>query len=303
VLDEVCERLRGAALWDEVKDRLQESGAGLSGGQQQRLCIARAIAGEPEVLLMDEPCSALDPIATGKIEDLIKDLRRAVHDPDRHPQHAAGGAGQRLHGVHVPRPPDRVRPDRKPSARTRTLRRRRTTSPAASAETLRIEKACVDLVSLQQPVARDVRLITASFKIITDLERIGDLAVNLGDYCCAAEALELVPPETIESVGRLALEMLAEAMRAFAEHDPERAEQVIRRDHDLDAMTWGTIRAFVKRLYLSEQQVHDDAEAERISSQAMPILLSMRDLERVGDHAENIAGRVVYIVTGSREHL
>lgn len=76
VLDEVCERsLRGAALWDEVKDRLHESGLSLSGGQQQRLCIARAIAAEPEVLLMDEPCSALDPIATGKIEDLIQELR------------------------------------------------------------------------------------------------------------------------------------------------------------------------------------------------------------------------------------
>jgi phosphate transport system ATP-binding protein len=76
VLDEVCERsLRGAALWDEAKDRLHESGLGLSGGQQQRLCIARAIAAEPEVLLMDEPCSALDPIATGKIEDLIFELK------------------------------------------------------------------------------------------------------------------------------------------------------------------------------------------------------------------------------------
>jgi phosphate transport system ATP-binding protein len=75
-LDEVCERsLRGAALWDEVKDRLTESALGLSGGQQQRLCIARAIAGEPEVLLMDEPCSALDPIATGKIEDLMHELK------------------------------------------------------------------------------------------------------------------------------------------------------------------------------------------------------------------------------------
>jgi phosphate transport system ATP-binding protein len=75
-LAEVCETsLKGAALWDEVKDRLDDSALGLSGGQQQRLCIARAIAAEPEVLLMDEPCSALDPIATGKIEDLIHELR------------------------------------------------------------------------------------------------------------------------------------------------------------------------------------------------------------------------------------
>jgi phosphate transport system ATP-binding protein len=77
-LDEIVEKsLRGAALWDEVKDRLRESALGISGGQQQRLCIARAIAVEPEVLLMDEPCSALDPIATGKIEDLISELKRS----------------------------------------------------------------------------------------------------------------------------------------------------------------------------------------------------------------------------------
>lgn len=76
-LDETVEKsLRGAALWDEVKDRLHESGLSLSGGQQQRLCIARAIAVEPEILLMDEPCSALDPIATARVEELIHELKR-----------------------------------------------------------------------------------------------------------------------------------------------------------------------------------------------------------------------------------
>ncbi|MDR2982440.1 MAG: phosphate ABC transporter ATP-binding protein PstB [Puniceicoccales bacterium] len=77
LLDRTAEEsLRKAALWDEVKDRLHGSALGLSGGQQQRLCIARAIANQPEVLLMDEPCSALDPIATGKIEELMHELKK-----------------------------------------------------------------------------------------------------------------------------------------------------------------------------------------------------------------------------------
>ncbi len=77
LLDDIVEKsLRDAALWDEVKDRLRDSALGLSGGQQQRLCIARAIAVEPEVILLDEPCSALDPIATAKIEELMTHLKK-----------------------------------------------------------------------------------------------------------------------------------------------------------------------------------------------------------------------------------
>jgi len=102
-MDELVESsLRRAGLWDEVKDRLQQSGTGLSGGQQQRLCIARAIAINPEVILMDEPCSALDPLATAKIEQLIDELRKQYTIVIvTHSMHQAARVSQRTAFFHL----------------------------------------------------------------------------------------------------------------------------------------------------------------------------------------------------------
>ena len=94
--------LRRAALWDEVKDRLNDSALDLSGGQQQRLCIARALATDPEVLLLDEPASALDPASTARIEDLIFELKRDYTHRHRHPQHATGRPRLRPDGLLLP---------------------------------------------------------------------------------------------------------------------------------------------------------------------------------------------------------
>ncbi len=103
--------LRKAGLWNEVKDRLQQPGTSLSGGQQQRLCIARTIAVSPEVILMDEPCSALDPIATARIEELIDELRENYSHRHRHPLHAAGRPRLPAHRLFPPGRPGGGRRD------------------------------------------------------------------------------------------------------------------------------------------------------------------------------------------------
>ncbi len=111
-LDAIVEAsLQSASLWDEVRHRLNEPAFDLNPGQQQRLCIARTIAVKPEVILMDEPCSALDPVATLRVEDLMRVLAQTIHDCDCNPQHAAGGPGLGLDGLLLVGPPGGVRPN------------------------------------------------------------------------------------------------------------------------------------------------------------------------------------------------
>ncbi|MFY9341561.1 MAG: phosphate signaling complex protein PhoU [Planctomycetota bacterium] len=164
--------------------------------------------------------------------------------------------------------------------------------------TAAIERTCIDLLTLQQPVASDLRLIAATFRIVVDLERIGDLAVNLADYAGDSEALSMVPPARIEQVGRVGIEMLRDALRALADGNVFLATAVIRRDDELDELAWNGTKLFLEALHHAGRRAWDDATAKRHAEEALPILLSMRDLERVGDHAVNIARRVVYVVTG-----
>ena len=134
-MDELVEKsLRGAALWDEVKDELKKSGLALSGGQQQRLCIARALAIQPDVILMDEPCSALDPIATLKIEDLMRELVKdyTIVIVTHNMQQAARVSDYTafmLTDEETTGQLDRVRPDRRAVHQLRGTSGPRTTSP------------------------------------------------------------------------------------------------------------------------------------------------------------------------------
>jgi len=166
---------------------------------------------------------------------------------------------------------------------------------------LDLEGDCVDLLALQQPVAGDLRFIAASFKIITDLERIGDLATNLGEHSLEAER-DLFPEVDIQGIGDATVEMVEAAMDAYAAEDTEACYAIADRDDEVDEMCERASETVAREL-IEREGVDSEVEVERLMGDVHRLLLTIRDLERVGDHAVNIAARSLYMVESDDDLL
>jgi phosphate transport system protein len=160
---------------------------------------------------------------------------------------------------------------------------------------LELESACIDLFALQQPVASDLRFVTASFKIITELERVGDLATNLSAYVHSVEDPHF-PEMSLLDVGQLAREMVDEALEAYGSDDPALATAVVERDDELDGLCERVGETVVLDLVETTESFDED-ELTALLTEVNRLLLTLRDIERVGDHAVNIAARSFYMVT------
>ena len=156
---------------------------------------------------------------------------------------------------------------------------------------LDLEADCIDLFALQQPVAGDLRFVASSFKILTDLERVGDLATNLAEYALEAER-ERYPEVDIRYIGERARAMLADALAAYDDGDAEAARAVAARDNEIDRLCEAAGETVVEDLIRTDYG--DDIGT--ILDDASRLLLTVRDLERVADHAVNVCARVVYMV-------
>ena len=351
-LDQLVEEsLRGAAIWDEVKDRLKKSALSLSGGQQQRICIARALAVEPEILLMDEPTSALDPISTTKIEDLMEDLKKkytvvvvthnmqqAVRVSDYTAFFLVGEMvefGETKQIFSYPkdkRTEDYIRKiwliERDIHMRNKfneqllelnkemiemgnkiidsikmaiaalessdTEKAKRIMEGDAEIDRLqkKIENICFNLLIQQQPVATDLRNVTAAMKMVTDMERIGDHAADISEITILMGQESRV--DQFEHIAKMANEtmiMLNHSIEAYVEKDAEKARRVIEHDDIVDAL-FDAAKKDVIQLILD-----DSGEGE----EATDLLMIAKYFERIGDHATNIAEWVIFSLTTSAD--
>jgi len=166
---------------------------------------------------------------------------------------------------------------------------------------LDLERDCVDLVALQQPVAGDLRFIAASFKIITDLERIGDLATNLGDYTLDAHQ-DMFPEVDIQAIGEEVIAMVEASMAAYAGEDTDACYDIADRDDDVDRQCESASETVARDL-IERDDIGSEKEVERLMQDVHRLLLTIRDLERVGDHAVNIAARTLYMVESDDDLL
>ena len=166
---------------------------------------------------------------------------------------------------------------------------------------LELESDCIDLLALQQPVASDLRFIAASFKIITDLERIADLAVNLAEYSLAADT-DALPEVDIQAIGTAVTGMVEDAMVAYADEDADLCYELADRDDTVDAQCEAASETVVREL-LGREESTDDMDLEAQLADISRLLLTVRDLERIGDHAVNIASRSLYMIQNDADLL
>ncbi len=165
---------------------------------------------------------------------------------------------------------------------------------------LELEHDCIDLLALQQPVAGDLRFIAASFKILTDLERVGDLATNLAEYSMQAEQ-DRYPDVDVQEIGAKAEDMLEDAMAAYAAEDADACRAIDKHDTSLDEMCATASQDVVRGLLEQEFETGATDNVDIMLQDVSRLLLTIRDLERVGDHAVNIAARTFYMITADDE--
>ena len=263
-LDEIVQAsLETAGLWNEVKDRLLDPGTGLSGGQQQRLCIARAIAVNPEVILMDEPCSALDPIATARIEELIDELRAELLHHHRHPLDAAGGARIAAHGIF---------PSRQSCGGRRHCRDLH--QPQGKAHAGLHHGALRLMLRLLRPFAKPPAPKSPATRP-TAAQPTRPQGGPMTEHTVKSYEEELaLLDKKIAQMGGLAEQLLGKSLEALERRDPKVAEEVVAADRSIDTL----------EREIEEQVISMVARRQPMADDLRHIMGALRITTRPGAH-------------------